>query len=62
MPNPVFLADLRAGHRENLLDKIERLLADGGLDEIVARDDLVAVKVHFGERGSHGYVRPVFLR
>jgi uncharacterized Fe-S center protein len=62
MASPVFLADLRAGHRENLLDKIERLLADGGLDGIVARDDLVAVKVHFGERGGHGYVRPVFLR
>ncbi len=62
MASTVYLADLRAGHRENLFDKLERLLKDAGLERIVARGELVAVKIHFGERGGHAYVRPVFLR
>ncbi len=30
--------------------------------ERIATDDLVAVKVHFGEKGNHAFVRPVFVR
>ena len=62
MTSTVFFADMRAGHKENLFDKIGRLMQNCGIGEHIGQDDLVAVKVHFGERGNHTFVRPVFVR
>jgi len=62
MPSTVYFTDLRAGHRENLFSQLLRLIDLAGLAGIVGRGELAAVKVHFGERGGHAYVRPVFLR
>ncbi|MBE0595743.1 MAG: DUF362 domain-containing protein [Desulfuromonadales bacterium] len=62
MPSTVHFADLRAGHRENLFAKLLRLLDAAGLDQSVGRGDLTAIKVHFGEKGGHAYIRPTFLR
>jgi uncharacterized Fe-S center protein len=56
MNSKVFFADTRTGNRENLFSKLERLLENGGLG------DLTAVKIHFGEKGGHAYIRPPFLR
>jgi uncharacterized Fe-S center protein len=53
---------MRAGYRENLFQKLDRLLTIGNLDASIYRGELVAVKVHFGEKGGHGYIRPTFLR
>lgn len=58
----VFFADMRTGHKENLFDKIARLLALCGLDQRVSEGDLTAVKIHFGEKGNHTFIRPVFAR
>ena len=58
----VFFADLRASHKENLFDKITRLLTMAGLARIVSPGDLTAVKIHFGEKGNSAYIRPVFAR
>lgn len=62
MKNKVFFADMRAGHKENLFGKISRLLKECGIGERICAGDLVAVKVHFGERGNHAFVRPIFVR
>lgn len=62
MTSRVYFADMRAGHKENLFGKIGRLMQSSGLGERIATGDLVAVKVHFGERGNHAFVRPVFIR
>src|SRR6266702_1270579 len=62
MTSTVYFADMRAGHKENLFAKIGRLMQNCRIGERIARDDLVAVKVHFGERGNHTFVRPVFVR
>lgn len=62
MPVNVYFSDMRAGTRENLFDKIARLMHSCGLKERVAPGDLTAVKLHFGERGNHAFVRPVFIR
>ncbi len=62
MASTVFFADMRSGHKENLFDKIGRLLRYCGIEERIAPGDLVAVKVHFGERGNHTFVRPIFVR
>ncbi|SNB47910.1 DUF362 domain-containing protein [Geobacter sp. DSM 9736] len=62
MSSKVFFADMRAGHRENLLDKLGRLLKACGISEKISANDLVAVKLHFGERGNHTFIRPIFIR
>lgn len=62
MASKVFFTDMRAGHGKSLLDKVEALFERAGLHEIVEPKDLVAVKLHFGEAGNTGYVRPQFLR
>jgi uncharacterized protein len=62
MPSTVYFADMRAGSRENLFDKLLRLLELAGVEGIAARGDLVAIKVHFGEKGGHAYIRPTFAR
>lgn len=58
----VYFSDLRAGHRQNLLDKLERLVLNAGLSERIRPGDLVAVKLHFGELGNTAFIRPVFVR
>lgn len=58
----VFFADLRASHKENLFDKITKLLALCGLPQRVQEGDLTAVKIHFGEKGNSAFIRPIFAR
>ena len=49
----VYFADLRTSHKENLFDKIAKLLTLAGLSQTIAAGDLTAVKIHFGEKGNH---------
>lgn len=58
----VFFADMRASHRENLFDKITKLLTLCGLQHRVTGGDLTAVKIHFGEKGNSAFIRPIFAR
>ena len=62
MNNTVYFTDMRAGHKENLFDKIAKLLSCCELEKIIRAGDLTAVKLHFGEKGNHAFVRPVFIR
>jgi uncharacterized Fe-S center protein len=62
MTSTVYFADMRTSHKENLMGKIGRLLVQAGIANRVHKGDLVAVKVHFGERGNHTFVRPIFVR
>lgn len=58
----IWFADLRSGNNENLFRKLQRLLKAAGLKTIVKPGDLAAIKLHFGEKGGHAYIRPVFIR
>lgn len=62
MQSTVFFSNMRTSKTENLFDKIGILLEKSGLAEIVDTGDLVAVKIHFGEKGNHTFIRPVFAR
>ncbi|MCF6180374.1 MAG: DUF362 domain-containing protein [Geopsychrobacter sp.] len=62
MPAIVWMADFRAGYRENMFGKLERLLEQVGLSGVINNEDLCAVKIHFGEKGGHAFIRPVFIR
>jgi uncharacterized Fe-S center protein len=62
MPSKVYLTDLRTGFDNSLLTKIQRLARAAGLEQIVAKKGLTAVKIHFGERGNTAFIRPVLVR
>ncbi|MFH2064812.1 MAG: DUF362 domain-containing protein [Pseudomonadota bacterium] len=62
MKSIVYFTDLSAGPKENLLSKLGRLLEIAGLEKVVHKRDLVAIKLHFGELGNTAYIRPVFFR
>ncbi|HJV36866.1 DUF362 domain-containing protein [Geomonas sp.] len=62
MSSKVYFADMRAGARENLFAKIGRLMKEAGLASCLREGELVAVKVHFGEKGNHTFIRPIFIR
>lgn len=62
MKSTVYFADLRATHKENLVNKLGRLARTAGLTSAVKARDLVAIKLHFGESGNTAYIRSVFVR
>jgi len=62
MAEQVYFADMRAGMRENLHTKLERLTVQAGLSNMIRDGELVAIKMHFGEKGGHAYIRPTFVR
>jgi uncharacterized Fe-S center protein len=62
MTSPVFFSDLKIESGKNLLDKLDILLDRADLKGKIREKDLVAIKLHFGEKGNTAYVRPIFLR
>ena len=61
MKREVFFADLCAGGK-TILDKLSILLDRTDLKGKIREKDLVAIKLHFGEKGNTAFVRPIFLR
>lgn len=62
MKSKVYFADLRASPKENLLDKMVRLMDMIDLKSIVPPRSLVAIKLHFGEKGNLAFIRPNYIR
>ncbi len=62
MKPKVYFADLRTNPKRNLLDKLDSLLENVEVGERFRKGHLVALKLHFGEKGNASYVRPVFVR
>lgn len=62
MASDVFFMDMTATSRENLPEKLSRLVAKAGLSDILCEKDLTAVKVHFGEQGNTAFIRPIYIR
>ena len=59
----VYFADRRASsHHESLVKKVGLLFDRVGVAKMISPGDLVAVKLHFGERGSTAFINPVFVR
>ncbi len=62
MTAKVYHADPAARAGRSWLDKLSDLFDRAGGGEVFRPGDRVAVKVHFGERGNTGYLRPAFAR
>jgi uncharacterized Fe-S center protein len=52
---------MRVDSQDNMLDKVARLMEKSSPENLIEPNDLVAVKLHFGEPGNSAYVRPIFL-
>ncbi|MDY0088253.1 MAG: DUF362 domain-containing protein [Coriobacteriia bacterium] len=61
-PAEVWFAPVRSVSKKSLVTRAGGLLDRAGLRRAVAEDDLVAVKLHFGEAGNTGFVQPMFIR
>src|SRR4030065_1530269 len=62
MKRSVFFSDLKFESGKTLLDKLDILMDRADLKGKIREKDLVAIKLHFGEKGNTAYVRPIFLR
>lgn len=62
MPSTVFVTDMKADWKNSIARKVSRLFNMLKPDEVFRPKDLIAVKLHFGEEGSTGSVRPQYVR
>jgi hypothetical protein len=63
MASKVYFADIRSrSSQDSLPEKVNKLFKAAGFAEMVGKDELVAVKLHFGEKGSTAFVSPVLVR
>ena len=62
MASKVFFIDFRATPQNNIMAKLTALMAAAGLDQIIRKRDLVALKLHFGELGNAAFIRPIYIR
>jgi len=62
MESRVFFIDLRTTPKVNLIQKLGKLMEAAGMDQVIRKRDLTAVKLHFGEKGNIAFIRPVLVR
>lgn len=62
MANQVFYVDLRVSNNQGLLEKIRSMLETAGIQKVVKKRGLTAIKIHFGERGNTAFIRPLLIR
>ena len=58
----VYFSDLRTSFKENIFMKLNRLMEMAGMDDVVTKRNLTAIKLHFGEKGNSAFIRPTFIR
>ena len=58
----VYFTDMSTTPGMSLLQKLKLLVDRTGISEVVKKDDLVAIKIHFGEYGNMAYIRPNYVR
>lgn len=61
MAAEVYFAGMEGKHR-SLLKKAQDLFDKAGFTNLIQKDDFVAVKVHFGEKGNTAYLPPILVR
>ena len=58
----VYYTDFRAKLGEGLPLKLQRLIRTAGIDQIDMEGKFVVIKMHFGELGNLGFLRPNYAR
>lgn len=58
----VYFANMRTTLKENLQQKLKRLILTAGIDQINFDRKFAAIKIHFGEPGNLSYLRPNYAK
>ena len=58
----VYFTDMRTTSGMNLLQKLDRLLRQAGIEKIDFMNKFAAIKIHFGEPGNLSYLRPNYAK
>ncbi len=62
MNHSVFFMNMRASFGENSFAKFNKLLEKLKLNELIAKNALIAIKLHFGEMGNLAFISPIWVR
>ncbi|MFA5802966.1 MAG: DUF362 domain-containing protein [Thermoleophilia bacterium] len=62
MAAEVFFAGMKSALGSGMLDKTGLLFDKAGFAEFINERDLVALKIHFGERGNTAFLSPIYAR
>ncbi|MFZ1946465.1 MAG: DUF362 domain-containing protein [bacterium] len=62
MASKVYFTGMRSDFDSNLLERLDKMIARAGLLGIATENDILAVKLHFGEKGSTASLRPAYVR
>lgn len=58
----VYFTNLRASNNNNLLQKLENLIKQSGIDNIDFKEKFAVIKIHFGEPGNLAFLRPNYSK
>ncbi|MGY5854263.1 MAG: DUF362 domain-containing protein [Candidatus Thorarchaeota archaeon] len=58
----VYFTDRKSQTYYNMLDKLEHIFVELGLDKVIQPGQKVMVKTHFGAWGNTNYLRPAYVR
>lgn len=58
----VYFTDMRCKVGVSLLDKLDKLITQAGIDQIDFNKKYTAIKIHFGEPGNLSFLRPNFSK
>lgn len=58
----VYYTNFKTTGRENLLQKLNRLIVTAGIKDIDFQDKYAAIKIHFGEYGNLAFLRPNYAK
>ncbi|WDV45650.1 DUF362 domain-containing protein [Clostridiaceae bacterium M8S5] len=63
MASKVYFTDFRARtNKQNKIEKIKKLLDKLEVTNFISKNDLTAIKIHFGEQGGDTFINPIFVR
>ena len=58
----VYFTDMHCTMGVSLLDKLDKLILEAGIEKIGFKNKYVAIKIHFGEPGNLSFLRPNFAK
>jgi len=61
-PATVYSMDLNVKNSKGILPRLTTLVKKAGLEDVIEKGDLTAIKLHFGELGNTAFIRPLFIR
>ncbi len=57
----VYFTDVKKDSNKSLIDRLATMIDRSKLFTTIKSSDRVAIKMHFGERGGHAYIRTPFI-